>query len=141
LLQSFTAPARDAIWVAEARARELGQDSVRTEHLLFALLELPGLSDRLLEAVGLVRADLMGRVQKHASERGQVAGRELPLSLEVRRALEHAAREARILADGSIRPEHLLLGLAVVHEGVAAQLLRESGVDDAILRVAIAEAV
>ncbi len=50
------------------------------------------------------------------------------------RAVSDAFEEARRLFSTTVRSEHLLLGLAMNEHSLAAQILREAGLDLATLR-------
>ncbi len=58
-----------------------------------------------------------------------------PVAPRLKRALELAARDA---GEGSLRAEHVLLGVASVNDGVAAQILAAHGLAEADLRAALA---
>jgi ATP-dependent Clp protease ATP-binding subunit ClpA len=54
-----------------------------------------------------------------------------------KKVLELAAKEARSLGHGWLGPEHLLLGLLAVEQGVATQLLVDAGVEPGRVREAV----
>jgi ATP-dependent Clp protease ATP-binding subunit ClpC len=56
------------------------------------------------------------------------AGR-IPFTPRAKKVLELSLREALRLGHSDIAPEHLLLGLLHMSDGIAARVLSESGVD------------
>ncbi|HEX2030717.1 MAG TPA: Clp protease N-terminal domain-containing protein [Actinomycetota bacterium] len=63
----------------------------------------------------------------------------LRLTDRSKKVFELAVNEARSLGHASVRSEHLLLGLAAVEEGLAAQVLARLGVPPWKVRVAVLE--
>lgn len=70
---------------------------------------------------------------------GRRSGGHIPVERGTRKALELALREALRMRHGYIGCEHLLLGL--LHDGAAAHVLRDLGVDQAASRVIVEELV
>jgi ATP-dependent Clp protease ATP-binding subunit ClpA len=65
----------------------------------------------------------------------------IPVSRRAKKVLELSLREALHLGHRWIGPDHILLGLLREGEGVAAQLLRDGGVDPADLRQRVVAAL
>ena len=61
----------------------------------------------------------------------------IPFTRRAKKSLELALRWAVTMRHGSIGTEHLLLGMAAEHEGLAAQILRSHGIDLAVVRAAV----
>lgn len=128
----LTEPAQAILSLARRGARQLNHEYVGTEHILLALL-----IDRPLTLAGLgvgaetVR-DEVGKLVTRGP--GAVTQAELPLTPRARRVLDHAEMEARILNQGAVEPDHLLLGLISEPDGVAGMVLRNLGLDLARVR-------
>ena len=113
---------------AQHEARALGHDYIGTEHLLLGLVrEERGLAARALDELGVtletVRADI-ARIVGGADARttGQI-----PLTPRAKSVLELSAREALKLGHNYVGTEHVLLALASEIQGLAAQILSDSG--------------
>lgn len=171
MFDRFTSPARECVLMAERTARELGHDSIGTEHLLIALAEEhQGLGGRVLRESGVTGEDLrtqtrrllggdaidrdalgtlgidLDEVRRRAEETfgpgaldrgGRREGGRLPFTPRSKKSLELAVRTAVRLRDSFIGSEHLLLGVAQVEEGVAAQILAARGLDRVRLETAV----
>jgi Clp amino terminal domain, pathogenicity island component len=145
----FTPTARQAVIDAQGAARLLGDRTIDTEHVLLGLLESPGTlaTDVLshwdvdregIEATILARrpdATDDGGVDDPPRRRGHI-----PFTASSKKVLEVALREAHVLEHSYIGPEHILLGLVRVREGLAAELLAERGVTMGAVREAVATA-
>ena len=110
-------------------ARSMGHSWVGSEHILLALLHMPGRTGQLLQSLGLEPG--LARTLT-AGIRGMGTS-QLPLpqgfSGEARGLLRQAAREARQQGKQEIQPEHVLLALTRQEGSVARDLLEICGVD------------
>jgi ATP-dependent Clp protease ATP-binding subunit ClpC len=135
MFERFTERARQVVVLAQDEARSFGHGFIGTEHLLLGLLrEEEGIGARVLEALELdvdhVRAEVERRLP-----RGEVtATGQIPFTPAAKRTLELALREGLALGHNYIGTEHVLLGLARDNEGVAADILRDAGVDGERIR-------
>jgi len=64
VLERFTSPARQAVTDAKYEASRLGQDKVQSEHLLLALLGLPGEAADAMTACGLTPEALRAHLSR-----------------------------------------------------------------------------
>ena len=135
VLESYSAPARRAISLATAEARQLGHPRVGTEHLLLGLLaDGSTATAQTLQAAGASLAAARHKViEASGLEPGSMSPADLELTPRARRALERAGRFSRQDREPEARPEHLVLGVLDV-EGLACQVLRGLGVDLGRLR-------
>src|SRR6185436_5109782 len=124
----FTEAAREVLAASEGEARSLRHGYIGTEHLLLGVAAVSeSVGARALAELAIdyerARAALLEVVA--AGD----APPEAPIGLTPRakRAVELAVREAGRLKHQYVGSEHLLLGLAAVEEGIAAQALRELG--------------
>ncbi len=111
--------------LAFREARRCQHDFLGTEHVLFGLLcDSTGPAAALLRALGAPPEAILGQVQElMLDDETSAALERFPLSPAVRRAFEHAGREAQELGQNLIGPEHLLLGLLHEPEAEAARIL------------------
>ena len=124
-MKLFGEQARQVLRLARLEAVSLGHAYIGTEHLLLALSRCGSGAQQLLRLSGVQTRQLQMLLRRQLG-RGQ-GGLALPqgLTSAARRALGQAAREAQLLADSQIRPEHLLLALTRDGRCTAARLLAE----------------
>lgn len=130
MFEKYTAKARRVVFYARYAVSQIGASAIGPEHLLLGLLREDGaLFSRLLPAH--VSTDWMRRQLEARAEKGPriPTSLEVPLSDAAQRALAHAAEESESLSHEQIGTEHILLGLLREESSLAAQVLRESGID------------
>ena len=131
MFERFTDRARRVVVLAQEEARLLNHNYIGTEHLLLGLIhEGEGVAAKTLEALGVgleaVRSqvnDMVGSGE-HRSKEGHI-----PFTPRAKKVLELSLREAIDLSHNYIGTEHVLLGLIREHDGVAAKVLAQLGVD------------
>jgi ATP-dependent Clp protease ATP-binding subunit ClpA len=131
VFERFTPRARHVLVLAQNQAQGLNHTFIGTEHLLLGLIaEGEGIGARVLASFGLSRPVVEAKVSEATSPgRSAAAGaRKPPFTPGSKKVLECSLREALELGHNYIGTEHLLLGLLRESDGVAAQLLVDSGV-------------
>jgi hypothetical protein len=135
----LTADARQSLEAARTEAMRFHHDFIGTEHALLGLFEAQnGIVAKVLRDCGLERGMVREEVEKIIGvglvhETAQV----LPRTPRLKKAMAFAAREARALKHEGVGTEHLLLGLLIEGQGVAALVLRSLGVSLEAARAAI----
>lgn len=120
----FSGEAEESILEAERIAKELGDDEIKTEHLLLALLRKAEFVKGILSSLGVNLKELETEVLSYMKKKDKRV-EEVSLSPRVKKVLELAQREAEAMGSGYIGSEHLLLGLIDEGEGIAARILKE----------------
>jgi ATP-dependent Clp protease ATP-binding subunit ClpC len=131
MFNRFTERARKVIILAKEEARRFNHDYIGTEHILLGLIrEGEGVAAAVLEKLGLSLENIRLEIEKlvQPGPTTQIIG-DIPFTPRSKKALELAAEEARALGHNYIGTEHLLLGLIREGEGVASQVLLNSGLD------------
>jgi ATP-dependent Clp protease ATP-binding subunit ClpC len=123
----FTGEAEEVILEAQNIAIELGDEEIKTEHLLLSLLRKSDYVKNLLFDMNVDLKELETEVLSYMKKKDRKV-KEISLSPRVKKAIDLAQREASELGSEYIGPEHLLLGLIDEKEGVAAKILKEKGV-------------
>lgn len=123
----FTGEAEEVILEAQNIAKELGEDEIKTEHLLLALLRKGDFAKNILFEINVDLKELETEVLSYMKKRKRNVD-EVSLSPGVKRALELAQREADGLGSEYIGSEHLLLGLIDEGESLAGEILKDKGV-------------
>lgn len=124
----FTEQARHVLLWAQEEAQSLQHRAIGTEHLLLGLLrEKEGVAAVVLTQVG-VEADQVRQTIETITGRGeQMVRGEMPLNPRTKKVFELAASEAQRLNHRLIGTGHLLLGLLLEGEGIAADILEQLG--------------
>jgi hypothetical protein len=135
---AFREDAQRAMGAAAEHARRLGHASLGSEHVLLALAgQADSLAGRALGDLEVtpraIECEIDALVARGAASHGTIG-----VSARVKRALEHARREARRLGHRCPGAEHLLLVLAADSDGAAAQILHRLEVTPAQLRDTLA---
>jgi ATP-dependent Clp protease ATP-binding subunit ClpC len=129
MFERYTERARRVIFFARYEASQLGSGAIETEHLLLGLIrEGKGLTSRLFSKSHLSMDQIRKDVEGRSAYREKVSTSvEIPLSLESKRVLSHAAEEAERMLHSYIGTEHILLGLMREERSVAAAILSDKG--------------
>lgn len=139
--ERFTERARGVLSRSVEEARELGHGFVGTEHILLALFDFPeGLGARILLAGGISRAavetEVLAQVKRGSgSDEGGLA-----LTPRAKAVLQNAMAEALQLGHNYVGTEHLLLGLFVDRDAIAAKVLLGLGATSEGVEARIREA-
>lgn len=125
----FTEKAVNVLQLAKEEARSMGSNVLGTEHLLLGLVgEGDGIAAKALLGVG-VQPDKVREQIENLIGTGEPYEGEVGLTPRVKRILELANEEARRQGVTYIGTEHLLLGLLMEGEGVAARILMNMSVN------------
>ena len=126
----FTERAQKALIYAQEEARSLGHNYVGTEHLLLGLLrEGEGAAAQVLMSMGVDRDKIREQVEKLVGKGSFNFTEGFGYTPRTKRVMELSFYEARNLGHNYVGTEHLLLSLIREGEGVAARILKDSGVD------------
>jgi len=138
---NFTDRVRRALVGAREEARRLNHEAVGPEHVLLGVIkEGNGVAISALERLHIDLDDLRERiVAKSPPGTTTTSGPDIPYTRRGKMVLELAMEEARDLNHEYVGTEHLLLGVASEEKGVGAQVLREMGVDIAVLRAQVVQ--
>ncbi len=130
-MQRFTPRAQQSLALARKEAERLKHNYIGTEHILLGLIRLgQGVAVSVLRKMG-VNLDNVGAAvtRKVGDLPPEESTNELQHTQRVKKVLALASYEASQLNHNYIGTEHILLGLLREGEGVAAEVLRELGVN------------
>ncbi|MGH9172480.1 MAG: Clp protease N-terminal domain-containing protein [Acidimicrobiales bacterium] len=140
MLDDLDAAAKRVIEIAGREAASLSHDFTGTEHILLGLVLCEDdVASRLLATHGIVAEQVRGRVARASGLGSETSEYSNSLTARAKQVLSLAGREADLLGDDNVRPEHLLLGIIRQETGVAALVLQDKGIDLAELRGEILE--
>jgi ATP-dependent Clp protease ATP-binding subunit ClpC len=129
VFERFTERARQVVVLAQEEARALRHNYIGTEHVLLGLLrEKEGIAARVFESLDVTIDEVRAQVARIVGQGDEVAAGQIPFTPRAKRVLELALREALSIGHNWIGTEHILLGLAREDDGVAMQILLDSGV-------------
>ena len=130
----FSAELRQAMTAMKQVAVQHRNNYIGTEHVLWGVLAGRNSATELLTAhgtaAGELRTLLEGRLTRGASQ----AAERIAWTPYARRVMALARERARMAGAAATGCDHVLLGLAELGRGVAADVLRTAGVDAAVLQ-------
>jgi len=136
---NFTPRAQQVLDFAREEAGRFNHNFVGTEHLLLGVIRLgQGVAVNVLRKLGLDLETVRREVEKQVGTGPdqKIIGK-IPYTPRVKKALALAAKAAKALNHTYVGTEHLLLGLLIEGDGVAARVLRGLNVDAEKVRVEI----
>jgi AraC-like DNA-binding protein len=139
--ERFTSEARRVVTLSQGEAKELGHNYIGTEHLLLGVLGVEdSVGARALADLGITLEETREDVKRIIGEGEEEErprrrrGPRMPFTPRSKKVLELSLRTARKMKDDFIGSEHIALALVDDAEGVAAEILRERGVEEKELR-------
>ncbi len=138
-LAGFDATAKQSLLFAQQEAPRLNHHFIGTEHVLLGVLRSESSPvANVLRQLGVTHEiitkeiiDFVGLGPAHTP------AAEIPYTPRALQALAIAAREAKALRQTQVGAEHILLGLLVEGDGVAARILQRLGVRAERIRTAL----
>ena len=126
MFEGFTQKSRAILIQAQSEARKMGHNFVGTEQILLGML-----ADGDNEAASILSEKSMN-LNTARQEVEQIIGLgsgftdvEIPFTPRTKRVFEIGFKEAEKLGHEHIEPNHLLLGIMLENEGVAAAVIRK----------------
>jgi ATP-dependent Clp protease ATP-binding subunit ClpB len=121
----WTIKTQEAFNAAMSTARERSNPEVTPEHLLLALLDqTEGVTNPLLEKVGVEPASLRARIGERIDRMPRAVGSEASMSRDLRAALERADKARTDLRDEYVSVEHVVLAMAELVGASEEELLQ-----------------
>jgi len=129
MFERFTDKGRKIIILAREEAERHQNDYLGTEHLALAILrETDGIALAILKKMGLTPDQVRLEIERNLPSGGStMTFGEIPFTPRVKKVIEFAVEEARLLGHNHIGSEHLLLGLLREEEGIGGKILRSLG--------------
>lgn len=143
MFERYTESARRALFFARYECSELGAPGIDTEHLLLGVIRAAGgLTSDLLARAGVRPNAIRETILRKSAGRARIpTSVELPFSEAAKRTLQAAAEEANRLKHEYIGTEHLLLGLLLSDDLMAAATLRDHGLAAERVRADLAASI
>jgi len=114
--------------IANEQAQQFSHGFIDTEHILLGLLK-EGSGAAILNGLGVNIEELLAEVEQlPKGKAGTTKTEKLPQSEGAVNVIKYAIEEARTFEHNYIGTEHILLGLFLETDGIAAQVLTNLGV-------------
>jgi ATP-dependent Clp protease ATP-binding subunit ClpA len=128
--ERFTERAKKALTMAQDEAEKSHHSYIGTEHVLLGLLrEGDGLGARALAGLGVEIDKVRDTIDSVLGRNERIIAQQIIPTSRVKTVMEIAIEEAKRMRDTRVGTQHLLLGLLIEHEGIAAHVLQDLGVD------------
>ncbi len=136
----FTPSAENVLNLAKKEAQQFQHNYIGTEHLLLGLIgEEEGTAVRVLRNLGVGPQKVRSAIEFILGYGNRAAQQEIGLTPRSKKVIELATSEARQMQSQKIGTEHLLLGLLLEGEGIAAGVLESLGVKPPLVRDQLAQ--
>ncbi len=141
MIERLTPEALRVIELAQNDARKSKRAFLGTEQVLIGLIEEDGPVGKALVRHGINYERATAEIMRIIGEEGPGSPAEIPITGQLRKALELAWDESNKLAHHDIGPEHLLLGMLRETEGVSYNVLLNMEIDIKALRTSILDMI
>jgi ATP-dependent Clp protease ATP-binding subunit ClpC len=126
--ERFTQGAKKALTLAQEEAERSHHSYIGTEHLLLGLMrEEEGLAAKALANLGVEIGAVRSTIQSVLGVNERIIIQQLIPTSRVKTVIEASFEEARRMGNNHVGTEHLLLGLLIEGEGIAAHVLHDLG--------------
>lgn len=137
MFERFTDRARRVVVLATDEARSLGDNSIRSTHILLGLLtEDGGTASQVLHELRVHDDDIREYLMDKHGSNPPTSGH-IPYTAHTKKILELSLREALQLGHNYIGTEHILLGLVRARDDEASEYLVSKGIDLAQVQQAV----
>jgi hypothetical protein len=126
--ERFTERAKKVLTLAQEEAERSHHSYIGTEHLLLGLLrERDGLAAKALHSLGVDIGSVRNTIESVLGRKERLIVQQIVPTSRVKKVIEASFEEARTMGDSYVGTEHLLLGLLIEGEGIAAHVLEDLG--------------
>ena len=127
--ERFTERAKKVLTFAQEEAERSHHSYIGTEHLLLGLLrEREGLAGKVLDNLGVEIGKVRETIESVIERNERIIIQQIIPTSRVKKVIEISFEEARRMGHNYVGTEHLLLGLLIEGEGIAAHVLNDLGV-------------
>src|SRR5712692_1565708 len=126
--ERFTERAKKVLTLAQEEAERSHHSYIGTEHLLLGLLrEREGLAATVLNNLGVDTGMVRETIESVLGRDERIIIQQIIPTSRVKKVIEISFDEARRMGHNYVGTEHLLLGLLIEGEGIAAHVLEDLG--------------
>jgi ATP-dependent Clp protease ATP-binding subunit ClpA len=139
--ERFTEDAKRCLTLAQEEAERSHHSYIGTEHLLLGLLRVQGgIANRVLTDLGIDIVTVREVIKSVLGRNERILIQSIIPTSRVKKVIELSFEEARRLGDNEVDTAHILLGLIIEGEGIAAHVLTDLGATLEKVRAAIERA-
>jgi hypothetical protein len=137
--ERFTERAKKVLTLAQEEAERSHHSYIGTEHLLLGLLrQEEGLAAKVLNSLGVEIGAVRSTIESVLGRNERLIIQQIIPTSRVKLVIEISFEEARRMGNNYVGTEHLLLGLLIEGEGIAAHVLEDLGANLEKVRAEIA---
>jgi ATP-dependent Clp protease ATP-binding subunit ClpA len=126
--ERFTERAKKVLTFAQEEAERARHNYIGTEHLLLGLLrESDGMAAKALANLGVELPMVRQTIESLLAQNDRLIIQQIVPTSRVKKVIEKSFEEARRLGHNYVGTEHMLLGLLIEGEGIAAHVLIDLG--------------
>jgi flavin reductase (DIM6/NTAB) family NADH-FMN oxidoreductase RutF len=125
--ERFTADSKRVLTLAQEEAEKSGHSYIGTEHLLLGLMRVEGTSSSVLSSMGIQIDQVRDHIKNVLGRNERILIQLLIPTSRVKHVIELAFMQARTLGSEHVESGHLLMGLVLDGEGIAAKVLEDLG--------------
>jgi ATP-dependent Clp protease ATP-binding subunit ClpC len=126
--ERFTERGKKVLTLAQEEAERSHHSYIGTEHLLLGLLrEGEGLAAKVLNNLGVEINKVRSTIESVLGRNERIIIQQIIPTSRVKKVIEISFEEARRMGNNYVGTEHLLLGLIIEGEGIAAHVLEDLG--------------
>jgi ATP-dependent Clp protease ATP-binding subunit ClpA len=127
-IERFSDAAKTALVLAQEEAERAHHSYIGTEHLLLGVVrEGKGRAAVVLRSLGVEIKAVRSAMEEILGRNERITIRQIVPTARVKKVIELSFEEARSAGHEEVGTEHLLLGLLIEGEGVAAHILQHLG--------------
>jgi hypothetical protein len=127
--ERFTERAKKVLTLAQEEAERSHHSYIGTEHLLLGLMRMEeGLANKVLTALNVDLKTVRQLIESVLGREERIIIQQIIPTSRVKEVIEISFEEARRMGHNYVGTEHLLLGLLIEGEGIAAHVLHDLGV-------------
>jgi ATP-dependent Clp protease ATP-binding subunit ClpA len=139
--ERFNEDAKKSLTLAQEEAERSRHSYIGTEHLLLGLLGVEsGTAYRVLTDLGVDITTVRGVIKSVLGRNERILIQSIIPTSRVKKVIELSFEEARRMGDNEVDTAHMLLGLIIEGEGIAAHVLTDLGATLEKVRPAIEHA-
>jgi ATP-dependent Clp protease ATP-binding subunit ClpA len=136
--ERFSERAKRVLTLAQEEAERSRHSYIGTEHLLLGLLRVnDGVGAQVLANLGIQIGSVREAIESVLGRNERIPIQQIIPTSRVKKVIELSFEEARRLGHNYVGSEHILLGLLIEGEGIAAHVLSDLGATESRVRAEI----
>jgi len=136
--ERFSERAKHVLTLAQEEAERSRHSYIGTEHLLLGILrENDGIGAQALANLGIKVGNVRETIESVLGRDERIPIQQIIPTSRVKKVIELSFEEARRLGHNYVGTQHLLLGLLIEGEGIAAHVLSDLGAPEAKVRAEV----